>query len=77
MDPNQTWKDLCAAYNRRDWPQVKELAASLIDWLAKGGFPPKVETPFKNEELLALIVEASCKRFLRDANRATVDEAGQ
>ena len=41
MDPQITWHSLLAAWTRGNWLDVTELAEALIDWLDKGGFPPK------------------------------------
>lgn len=41
MDPQAAWDQLLAAYADRDWQQVDELAAGLVNWLGRGGFPPQ------------------------------------
>lgn len=40
MDPDTTLADMIAALQRRDWDVVEEAAESLLEWLAKRGFPP-------------------------------------
>lgn len=42
MDPQATWDQLLAAFVDGDWDQIDELATALIEWLDRGGFPPKV-----------------------------------
>ena len=44
MDPQATWEDLLAAYAESDWERVEELAEVLLQWLARGGFPPRATT---------------------------------
>ena len=40
MDPDAALKDLLDAVNDRDWGRVEELAAGLLSWMEKRGFPP-------------------------------------
>ena len=40
MDPQATWDQLQAALASEDWETTRERAQSLLDWLARGGFPP-------------------------------------
>ena len=42
MDPQATWNQLLAAYAVGDWDVIEERATDLIDWLNRGGFPPKI-----------------------------------
>lgn len=42
MDPQATWEQLLCAYAQGDWDMIEERATELIDWLDRGGFPPKV-----------------------------------
>ena len=44
MDPQATWEQLLAAYAAGDWDLIEERATELIEWLDRGGFPPKVLT---------------------------------
>lgn len=41
MDPNATWKQLGEAYTDPD-SDLKQLATTLVEWLDRGGFPPKI-----------------------------------
>ena len=41
MDPQATWERLLDAYCDHDWDSVEEHATALLDWLEKGGFPPR------------------------------------
>lgn len=40
MDPQATIRDLVDAVSEHDWDRVDELAAALLTWMGKGGFPP-------------------------------------
>lgn len=40
MDPQATWKLLLDEWEECNWLDVSELADALLEWLAKGGFPP-------------------------------------
>jgi hypothetical protein len=40
MDPHAAWNDLIAAYKRREWEDVEQIAIDLLRWLLRGGFPP-------------------------------------
>lgn len=42
MDPNQAWRDLADAVDDDDWGRVAEIAEDLLEWLACGGFAPKI-----------------------------------
>lgn len=45
MDPNVTLLELLAALQERHWDRVEELAASLLDWMQRRGFPPVTVGP--------------------------------
>jgi hypothetical protein len=40
MDPQQTWKELLEAVESHDTETARDRALSLMEWLARGGFPP-------------------------------------
>ena len=40
MDPQQTWKELLEAVEASDTETARDRALSLMEWLARGGFPP-------------------------------------
>ena len=40
MDPQQAWKELLEAVENHDAETTRDRALSLMDWLARGGFPP-------------------------------------
>ena len=40
MDPQTAWEQLRSAVLAEDWETTRERAQSLLDWLARGGFPP-------------------------------------
>ena len=62
MDPQSTWKMLIDAYQANDWPLVEESAEALLAWLAKGGFPPRLDN--ENERSSRLIVQMFCSQAL-------------
>ena len=41
MDPQATWDQLLCAFREGDWDVIEERATDLIEWLDRGGFPPK------------------------------------
>ena len=41
MDPQAAWDQLLSAYMAGDWDSIEERATELIEWLDRGGFPPK------------------------------------
>lgn len=55
MDPQAAWDQLLSAYAEGDWDTIEEQATNLIEWLDRGGFPPKV---------------LSCDRLDADGQRA-------
>lgn len=43
MDPNKAWADLLGMLESPDdWEGLRDLADGLLQWLAKGGFPPEL-----------------------------------
>jgi hypothetical protein len=42
MDPNQAWIDLSAVITADEWGRAVDIADDLLEWLAKGGFAPKI-----------------------------------
>jgi hypothetical protein len=59
MDPQATWDLLLDAYQEQDWPLVTERAESLLGWLARGGFPPRLD-----QRQARLIVQMFCSQVL-------------
>lgn len=62
MDPQATWTKLLDAYEAQAWPVVREAAESLLVWLAKGGFPPRLDNLHSKQ--VRLIVQMICTRAL-------------
>ena len=62
MDPQETWKTLLEAYQRNEWSVVEERAEALLAWLARGGFPPRLDC--LNERAARLIVQVFCSQGL-------------
>lgn len=66
MDPQATWDQLQEAYRLRDWAVARELAQSLLDWLARGGFPPVISEPDRhNVARLRATAIRFCKSVLQ------------
>lgn len=42
MDPNATWQRLAEAVSAESWEEAVEAAGDLSEWLARGGFPPRI-----------------------------------
>lgn len=42
MDPQIAWEQLLSAYAEGDWDRIVEHGEALLDWLDRGGFPPRV-----------------------------------
>jgi hypothetical protein len=57
VDPNQTWHDLSEAFGK-DWEKADELADELLDWIERGGFPPKIT---ENDEFDKCICRRMCE----------------
>jgi hypothetical protein len=53
MDPNQTWLDMADAVSRDNWQHAGELADDLINWLARGGFPPRLTGTIEFDRIVA------------------------
>lgn len=42
MDPDATWSEIQEAVDADDYARASELAADLLAWMQRGGFPPRV-----------------------------------
>lgn len=71
MDPNATLSELLAALQERDWDHVEELAALLLDWLQRRGFPPTTVGP----ESLGQQWHRAVATFICRAAQSKVDDA--
>ena len=77
MDPQITWHSLLAAWTRGNWLDVTELAEALIDWLDKGGFPPKtVAAPELGVDWHRVVAKAAAKFALVHAAAALENPDG-
>lgn len=56
MDANQTWIDLSQAVADEKWLRAAEIAEDLFEWLARGGFLPKITVPFGQTLFLVFLV---------------------
>ena len=71
MDPHATWEQLLAAYAAGDWDLIEERATDLIEWLDRGGFPPKVLTKSEfGQDGDRALARAGCMFALEDVQGA-------
>jgi hypothetical protein len=42
MDPNAAWRDLSQAIADNEWQRAADIAAELMEWLDRDGFPPSI-----------------------------------
>lgn len=70
MDPQAAWNELLADYDRLDWDEVEVQAQGLIDWLNRGGFPPRiVGTHAAGQEWNRAVVRFAVEQAITDARR--------
>jgi hypothetical protein len=76
MDPQVVWEHLLDAYSDQDWDAVDEHAATLRDWLEKGGFPPQT-VPHRElrPPVNRLIALATCRLALEHSQREAPHDA--
>lgn len=75
MYPNITWGNLMRACIAGDWTEAKEHASALVDWLARGGFPPRIlqeHSAPRGDALNRHLALAGCV-FARSHGRAAPD----
>ena len=61
MDPQATWDQLLAAYVAGDWDVIEERAHELLEWLDRGGFPPKIlQIEDIDPEWNSVLAQAGC-----------------
>jgi hypothetical protein len=61
MDPQAAWDQLLSAYAEGDWDRIEERATELLEWLNRGGFPPKVlSNPGLGPDLNRALARAGC-----------------
>lgn len=70
MDPQAAWQRMVDAERRQDWETVAEGAESLLEWLARGGFAPRVRMVTERSlHQPGVAVARVCRRYLRRARR--------
>ena len=70
MDPQVAWENLLDAYADHDWKKAVEHVVALLDWLQKGGFPPRtVPARRVRPEVDRLIAVATCRLVIEEAER--------
>lgn len=81
MDPQQTWTDMLAALEQSEWENARELAASLLDWLHKGGFPPNaVGAATLGRKWHSTLASSGCEaaiRMVNEAQRSHADDSAK
>lgn len=75
MDPQAAWDHLLEAYTHGDWFVVEELAEGLLEWLHRGGFPPRPVSKGEMGDRWNRVVAVSACRFALSAART--DQAGR
>jgi hypothetical protein len=60
MDPNQAWLDLSKAIVDDNWGLAAEIASNLLEWLAKGGFPPTISGQASFD---AIVARSTCENI--------------
>lgn len=61
MNPQATWDQLLSAYAEGGWDRIEERATELIEWLDRGGHPPKVTTcPGVGPDFNRALARAGC-----------------
>jgi hypothetical protein len=68
MDPQATWTMLIDAYQSQDWEGVEESAEALLGWLARGGFPPRLDC--LDDRGSRLVVRLFCSQALQSVPQA-------
>lgn len=77
MDPDETWRLLGEACSKMDWPAVVEFATALMEWLEKGGFPPRMANlAASDQEVSKTAVFAACRYSLEWANESLAKHGG-
>lgn len=68
MDPEQCWREIGEAYESRRRDELEERIAAMLEWLDRGGAPPKA-VKFDNQWTLRLATRVLCRRFLKEASQ--------
>lgn len=58
MDPDAAFSLLKDQIENAEWHETAETAENLLEWLAKGGFPPKVTNSRAVDRVIA---ESTCR----------------
>jgi hypothetical protein len=64
MDPQAAWDQLLCAYAEGNWDTIEERATDLLEWLDRGGFPPKVGSPDPGPDFNRAVARAGCELAL-------------
>lgn len=69
MDPQETWSQLVDAYANSSWPEARDAATALLNWLDRRGFPPKTMRPDLGPAWDRAVARAACRFVLAKARR--------
>ena len=65
MDPQVTWNELQDAIARNDNEIARDHAVSLMEWLARGGFPPRTsDDPSLDQDAHREAARECCRQVL-------------
>lgn len=77
MDPETAWNEMMEAVAARDWPTAEEFARALLEWLAKGGFPPRTSLhEGLTREWHVEISQAVCRLAIKHVRARSLVEQG-
>ena len=68
MDPQATWNALLEEWEQCNWLDVAELAAALLQWLSKNGFPPETAGSRMGADWNRVLALAACNFALQQVN---------
>lgn len=64
MDPQAVWTSLFEALAESDLAEARNHATNLLEWLAKGGFPPQVTSDLRGNDVNRRICRKICQQIL-------------
>ena len=73
MDPQMTWGDMLDALAAGDVDAAIEAAEALMDWLARGGFPPQPLTRVLSDDWDRKVCRFVCGEILKASRNQEVE----
>ncbi len=64
MDPDAAWDLLVEAIVSKNRTEARSTALSLLDWLQRGGFPPKISLQRVTKEWQFLLCKRVCQSVI-------------